>query len=107
VYADFIFTRLGEATRRALETLMERNTYNYQSEFARKYFEQGHAQGRRAVLRRLLVQRFGDLSTQVEDRLARASMDELERWLDRVIPARSVDEVLAQTPLPASEHEPE
>ncbi|MEM9493666.1 MAG: hypothetical protein AAGC55_31240, partial [Myxococcota bacterium] len=47
VYADFIFTRLGEATRRALETLMERNTYNYQSEFARKYFEQGHAQGRR------------------------------------------------------------
>ena len=42
LYCDLIYNCLDEAARRALEVLMG---YEYQSDFAKKYVAQGHAEG--------------------------------------------------------------
>lgn len=44
-YYDLIVSRLNDATRLALEELMQTQGTNYQSEFARKYFSAGEATG--------------------------------------------------------------
>jgi hypothetical protein len=67
VYWDLLLSSLGEATRRAVEELMERGQYEYQSDFARRYFGEGREKGReegreegreglRTVARRLLAE---------------------------------------------------
>ncbi|UQA56667.1 hypothetical protein [Polyangium aurulentum] len=45
LYADLVLFSLNEAARRAIEALGMRN-YEYQSEFARKYFFEGRKEGR-------------------------------------------------------------
>jgi flagellar biosynthesis/type III secretory pathway protein FliH len=42
-YYDLVYNSLNEAARRALEAMMK--GYEYQSDFARKYVAQGHAEG--------------------------------------------------------------
>jgi hypothetical protein len=60
--------------------------------------EQGIAQGRldgqRRLLRRLLLQRFGALTAPVEEQLRAASESDLERWVDRVSTATSIEDLL-------------
>ena len=46
LYADLVVSSLPEAVRSALEKLMESGKYEYQSNFARKYFAQGREEGR-------------------------------------------------------------
>ena len=95
-YADFILASLGEAARRALEKLMSLRKYEFQSDFAKKYVSQGQRDDRRAVLLRLLAQRFDELPEAVRVRIEQAEMEELEVWTDRVIPARTLAEVFAE-----------
>lgn len=65
-----------------------------------KLIEQGREEGRRtqtqALLLRLLVLRFGeDVKATIEPRLHDASISDLERWVDRILTARSMDEIFA------------
>lgn len=53
------------------------------------------AEGRVAALLRQLRKRFGPLPVELEKRLAAASSDQLDLYLDRVLEAASLDEVLA------------
>jgi hypothetical protein len=46
LYGDLVLSSLGEAARRALEEMTVRN-YEFQSEFARKYFAEGRKEGRK------------------------------------------------------------
>jgi hypothetical protein len=46
LYVDLTMNSLSEATRYALEAVMQSGTYEYQSEFARKYVAQGREEGR-------------------------------------------------------------
>ena len=48
------------------------------------------------VLERLLVRRFGSLPESVVERLRAADLDALERWTDRILEARTLEEVFAQ-----------
>lgn len=48
------------------------------------------------MLRRLLVRRFGALPAWVDERLARASTEQLETWGERMLDAVSLTEVLGQ-----------
>ncbi len=57
--------------------------------------QQGFLQGEASVLKRLLKRRFERLPGWVEQRLDRASRDELESWTDRVIEARALEDVFA------------
>lgn len=68
--------------------------YTYKSEFARKYFQEGQQETLRKVLLRMLAQRFGDVPAPAAQRIAAAGMAELERWVDRVLVADSMDAVL-------------
>jgi hypothetical protein len=55
--------------------------------------EQGRKQGEAAVLRRQLERRFGSLPPTVSRRLEAAESDELLRWADRVLSARTLEDV--------------
>jgi len=104
-YADFILSSLGEAARIALEKHMTLRNYEFQSDFAKKYVKEGRDEGQqdqsRKVLLRLLAQRFDEIPDPVRARIEGAELDDLERWLDRVIPARTLDEVFRADASPA------
>jgi len=55
--------------------------------------QQGVQQGEIAVLKRLLHRRFGELPEEVELRLHKATLEQLEVWTDRVLDAQNLDEV--------------
>jgi len=58
--------------------------------------EQGRQQGMQGVLLRLLRQRFGDaVNAQVEQRIATASLEQVEAWTGRVLSAATLAEVIA------------
>ena len=53
----------------------------------------GKARGERKAVRRLLVHRFGPLSTEVDARLEAADVDTLERWAERLLHAPTLGDV--------------
>ena len=58
--------------------------------------QQGIQQGMQGVLLRLLRQRFGDaVDAQVEQRIATASLEQVEAWTGRVLSAATLAEVIA------------
>jgi len=59
--------------------------------------QQGVLQGESILLRRLLTRRFGVLPDIIETRLAHADSEQLEAWGDRVLDAKSLDEVFVET----------
>lgn len=79
-----------ERLHATLEILMQRPETPIMSTATRL-----RAEGRVAALLRQLRKRFGQLPVELEKRLATASSDQLDRCLDRVLEARSLDEVLA------------
>lgn len=52
-------------------------------------------EGRTALLLLLLQRRFGELPQVILDRVHAAGVPDLERWAERVLDARSLDEVFA------------
>ena len=58
--------------------------------------EQGRQQGMQSMLLRQLRLRFGTaVSSQVEQRVAAASREQMEDWIGRVLSAASLAEVIA------------
>jgi len=57
--------------------------------------EEGQIEGQRALVRQLIMQRFGKLPVSAEERLARASAATLSRVATRVLTARTLAEALA------------
>lgn len=97
LYNDLIFTHLSEGARKALNAMAIPN-YQYQSEFARRYFAEGMAEGKAEgktdLLKRQLARRFGPLPASATARLAEASVTELDAIAERVLTAQSLDEAL-------------
>jgi len=69
------------ATKRGMEQGMQQG------------MQQGLQQGEIAVLKRQLHKRFGELPEEVELRLHKATLEQLEVWADRVLDARTLEEV--------------
>jgi hypothetical protein len=67
----------------------------YITSIERRGIEQGIEQGKRAVLRRLLTQRFGVLPSWVEPRLDTARAEQLDAWTDRLIESSDLDELFS------------
>ena len=87
----------NEVARKALEMMMK--GYEYQSDFAKKYFAEGRAEGRaeeaaRAVLTTLRVRGIAVPEAARERILAEKDPERLERWHERAILAPSLAEVL-------------
>lgn len=73
---------------------MDPAKYEYQSDFARRYLAQGRSEGRAEALLRQLHLKFGSVSDTQIARVREASVDELDRWVDRVLSATSIEDTL-------------
>jgi hypothetical protein len=97
-YGDLVYFSVGEDLRQELETMgilmMGGKPYEYQSEFAKKYFAQGVAQGRASVILRQLAYRFGPLNDDVRHRIEKASFDELTSIGERLLTAQTLQQTL-------------
>jgi len=58
--------------------------------------EKGFYLGELQTLQRQITKRFGPLPEAVQVRLSTATREEIERWLDRVLDAQTLDEVFAK-----------
>ena len=111
-YYDYVLAGLQEAARKELEGLMSVDTYEWQSDFARKYvglgreegreagLEEGREEGRRdeAVDQILVFLNERDLVPSEEQERRIRSCEDLETlrtWMRRVIKVRTVDELFA------------
>jgi hypothetical protein len=97
-YYDLVVSRLDEATRIALEALMQTPGYEYQSEFARRYKAEGKAEGEakaaRAMLLELLIDREFVLTDEQRQRLESSTdADQLRSWFRRALRAASTTDV--------------
>jgi len=63
------------------------------TEWTKEWEEKGMQKGEVSLLTRLLVHRFGELPSWAEDRLTKATTEELEHWGERVLDASSLEEV--------------
>jgi hypothetical protein len=54
LYADLVMASLGEAVAKELQAMVATGKFEYQSEFAKKYFAEGEEKGRAAMLLRAL-----------------------------------------------------
>jgi hypothetical protein len=100
LYCDLIRNSLSEAAREALRN-MDPAKYEFQSDFARKYYYLGKFEARereRDMAARILVkqlhQRFDPVPKEVLMRIALAPTEKLVLALERVLTAPSLDEIL-------------
>lgn len=100
MYADFVLARLPRAARNYLEALMQSGTYEYQSDFARKYVAEGEARGDiargvRAIFT-VLSARGIAVAEGTRQKISQCSdSEQLDIWLQRATTAESVDELFA------------
>ena len=96
LYSDLVMASLNDAMRAALEDIMASGQYEYQSDFAKKHRAEGKAEGeakgKAELLLRQLSLRFGPLSSLNQVRVRDASLEELDRWADLVLTAKSLDD---------------
>jgi len=97
LYSDMLFKALSEAARKALRH-MNLPKYEYQTEFAKRYYGQGLSEGRiegRAdLVLNQLTRRFGDLPESARTAVRAASLEELDRIGERLLTAGSLAEAL-------------
>lgn len=65
----------------------------YMAQIRQEAAQQGQQQGKRDTLARMLERRFGALPESTQQRLAAATLEQLEQWFDRLLEAASLDEV--------------
>lgn len=107
LYADVVLAALPAAVRDHLERLMKTDTYQYQSDFARRYFGRGKAEGRAEgkaegkaegeahALLSVCAARGIDVPEDAQARITGCTdLDLLEIWIGRAATATSIDEVL-------------
>ena len=101
MYFDLITCCLSEAARRVLEA-MDPKKYQYQSEFARRYYGQGKeegmakglVEGRAEMALTILSKRFGSLPEVIQSKIRCANVAELNALADRLLSAHSLNEAL-------------
>jgi len=108
VVIKYIFKAFRQIDRdevvRLLTTIKEKAGSVMVSNIAQEWIEEGRALGlargvllgEARLLTRQLTLRFGTLPTEVTVRIEDADTDALETWADRLLDARTLDEVFAQ-----------
>jgi hypothetical protein len=97
LYFDLILISLSEAARKALRN-MDPATYQYQSDFAKRYVAQGEVQGeikgRAALVAKQLALRFGPLPESTRAEIEAASLAELDAIGERLLTAQTLETAL-------------
>ncbi len=78
-----------------LSERLEEWALGYEAKGEAKGEARGEQKGEAIALQRLLARRFGALPPDLPSRIAAASREEIETWLDRVLDARSLEDVFA------------
>ena len=86
------FTRRGLRDIISVEVLMESSLWR---EAEKKGKKEGERRARQKVLLRMLRQRFGRLPREARERVEAAPTTRLDRWLDRLLVAESLEDVFA------------
>lgn len=95
LYSDIVFAALPEAARQHLEALMASPTYEYQSEFVRRYVFQGRAEGEAKAVLAVLDARGIVVPDDLRARIAECTdLDQLDTWIRRAATARSIADLL-------------
>ena len=80
---------LEEQLGREIQEIETEQGMQYVTSIERRALKQGEAR----LLRRQLIRRHGDLPTEVTQRLEKASTGEIERWADKILTAKTLDDV--------------
>lgn len=105
LYTDMVLASASPAVRQRLEEFMATRTYEYQSNFARRYYTEGEAQGEargraegevRALLA-ILRARGIPVPEDIHIRItACTDLDQLDTWVHRAITATTIHDILDQ-----------
>jgi hypothetical protein len=91
-----VFVALSEAARTYLEGLMNWKGYEYKSDFARRYFAEGEAEGEANALLDVLEARGIEVSDRERELIVGCQdVSQLKEWVRRAATATSLDEVIA------------
>ncbi|MFD6097647.1 hypothetical protein ACFVWN_10145 [Nocardiopsis flavescens] len=97
-YYDHVLAGRSNAARKYLEDLMSVETYEWQSDFARKYVgigrEEGREEGIASSVLRILHKRDLSVSEDVRSRIESCDdIDTLNTWLDRALDATRAEDL--------------
>ena len=90
LHLDIVLTALPAAAQRRMEELMATGTYEYQSDFARRYYGEGRTE---AVLEVLGARGIPVTEADRVRIVGCTDLDQIAVWLRRVATAESVDEL--------------
>ena len=97
LYFDLVLLSISEAAKRVLQAMRPAN-YEYQSEFAQRYFSEGKAEGKAEatadLLIKLMTSKFGPVTAQLEARIRSASVAELDAMAGRLMTASTLDQLM-------------
>ncbi|KFE65449.1 hypothetical protein DB31_1565 [Hyalangium minutum] len=108
LYVDLAMSSLSAAARVALEDLMKRGNYEYQSEFARKYVAQGREEGReeglyegeRTAVFEVLDARGLEVDAEARQRILNCKdPSQLKLWIRKAVVVQSVQELFEPGPV--------
>jgi hypothetical protein len=85
---------LSQNAPEAFEATMNSLGYEYQSDFARRYYGQGKAEGRVEIILKLLALRFGLLTEAVQACVHSAQDAQLDAVAERFLTAQTLEEAL-------------
>jgi hypothetical protein len=102
-YADCVKGWLNEGARHALEEFMSLHGYELQSDWAKKYAEEGRKEGldegiregQKKLLIKQLTLKFHELPDGILHRIRDADDAQIERWAGRVLVEQTLDAVFA------------
>jgi hypothetical protein len=77
-----------------LRTMLAETVLDWKRQWLEEGMAKGKAEGKAETLARQLTRRFGPLPEWVPERLAVASVEQLDLWADRVLDAASLEAVL-------------
>jgi hypothetical protein len=91
-----VLTVLPAAAREYLEALMRTAPIRYESDFAKRYFGEGEAQGKAQSVMAVLEARGLDISAEARERIYGCTdIDQLDAWVRRAVAVDKADELFA------------
>ena len=95
LYLDLLLITLLDSAPEAIEATMNSLGFEYQSDFARRYVDQGRAEGRAEIVLKLLALRFGSLTEAVQRHVRDAQAAQIDATAERMLTAQTLDEALS------------
>ena len=96
MYLDLIQISLSKNISEVFETAMNSLGYEYQGDFARRYYGQGKVEGRMELILKLLALRFGPLTDAAQARIRGAQDAQLDAVAERMLTAKTFEEAVSQ-----------